>query len=122
MKKTKKAKMTWLLSFHLYEKDKEGQNDMALILPPPRCFPSLSFSLPKVLTSPSSWLKNVRDALFVPPNGCHHLRGLFPKHNIIPKQIFPTCRFIEPPFLKSHCLQMLTHVYIFLPLLIVKLH
>ena len=27
---------------------------------------------------------------FIPPNGFHHLRGLFPKDIIIPKQIFPT--------------------------------
>ena len=54
------------------EKDKEGQVDMGLILSHPRCFPSLSFSLPKVLTSPPSWLKNVRDDFFIPPNGCHH--------------------------------------------------
>jgi len=38
------------------EKDKEGQVDMGLILSHPRCFPSLSFSLPKVLTSPPSSL------------------------------------------------------------------
>ena len=62
---------------------------MGLVLPHPRCFPSLSFSLPKVLTSPPSWLKSVRDD-FIPPNGFHHLRGLFPKNIIIPKQIFPT--------------------------------
>ena len=37
------------------EKDKEGQVDMGLILSPPRCFPSLSFSLPKVPILPPSW-------------------------------------------------------------------
>ena len=51
---------------------------MGLILSHPRCFPSLSFSLPKVLTSPQSWLKNVRDDFFIPPN------------IIIPKHFFPT--------------------------------
>ena len=63
---------------------------MSLILSHPRCFPSLSFSLPKVLTSPTSWLKNVRDDFFIPPNGFHHLRGLFPTNIIIPKQFFST--------------------------------
>ena len=71
---------------------------MDLILSPPRCFPSLSFSLPKVPISPPSWLKNVRDNLFIPPNGCHHLRGLFPKHHIIPKQIFPTWSIYRTSF------------------------
>ena len=71
---------------------------MGLILSPPRCFPSLSFSLPKVPISPPSWLKNVRDNLFIPPNGCHHLRGLFPKHHIIPKQIFPTWSICRTSF------------------------
>jgi len=72
------------------DKDKKGQDDMGLILSPPRCFPSFSFLLPKVLASPPSWLKNVRDDFFIPPNGFHHLRGLFPKNIIIPKQFFPT--------------------------------
>ena len=80
------------------EKDKEGQVDMGLILSHPRCFPFLSFSLPKVLTSPPSWLRNVRDDFFIPPNGCHHLRGLFPKHIIIPKQIFPTWSIYRTSF------------------------
>ena len=53
------------------EKDQEGQDDMGLILSPPRCFPSLSFSLPKVPISAPSWLKNVRDD-FIPPHGFHH--------------------------------------------------
>ena len=61
------------------DKDKKGQDDMGFILSPPRCFPSFSFPLPKVLTSPPSWLKNVRDDFLIPPNGFHHLRGLFPK-------------------------------------------
>ena len=88
------------------EKDREGQVDMGLILSHPRCFPSLSFSLPKVLTSPPSWLKNVRDDFVIPPNGFHHLRGLFPKHIITPKQIFPTwsvhrISFFELPLLPT---------------------
>ena len=79
---------------------KEGQVDMGLILSPPTCFPSLSFSLPKVLTSPPSWLKNVRVAFFIPPNGFHHLRGLFPKNIIIPKQFFPTWSVYRTSFSK----------------------
>jgi len=59
-------------------------------LAPPRCSSSLSFSLPKVPTSTPSWLKNVRDDFYIPPNGFHLLRGLFPKNIIIPKQYFPT--------------------------------
>ena len=51
---------------------------------------SLSFSLPKVPISTPTWLKNVRDDFFIPPNSFHHLRGLFPKNVIIPKQFFPT--------------------------------
>ena len=46
---------------------------------PPRSSSSLSFSLPKVPISTPTWLKNVRDDFFVPPNGFPHLRGLFPK-------------------------------------------
>ena len=61
----------------------------------------LSFSLPMVLTSPPSWLKNVRDDLFIPPNGCHHLRGLFPKDIIIPKQIYRTSFSEIPLFTKD---------------------
>jgi len=30
------------------------------------------------------------DLVGTPPNGFHHLRGLFPKNIIIPKQFFPT--------------------------------
>ena len=59
-------------------------------LVPPRCSSSLSFLLPKVPTSTPSWLKNVRDDFYVPHNGFHHLRGLFLKNSIIPKQSFPT--------------------------------
>ena len=59
-------------------------------LAPPRCSSSLSFSLPKVPTSTPSWLKNVRNDFYIPPNGFHLLRGLFPKNIIIPKQSFPT--------------------------------
>jgi len=92
------------------DKDKEGQVDMGLILSPPRCFPSLSFTLPKVFTSPPSWLKNVRDDLFIPPNGFHHLRGLFPKNIINPNNFFQLGMSIGPPFLNSHCLQILIHV------------
>ena len=57
---------------------------------PPRYASFLSFSLPKVLISTPTWLKNVRDDFFIPPNGFHHLRGHFPKNIIIPKQFFPT--------------------------------
>ena len=71
---------------------------MGLILSLPRCFPSLSFSLPKVLTSPPSWLKNVRDDFFLPPNGFHHLRRLFPKNIIIPEQFFPTWSIYRTSF------------------------
>ena len=71
---------------------------MGLILSPPRCFPSLSFSLPKVPTSPPSWLKNVRDDFFIPPNGFHHLRGLFSKTIIIPKYCFPTWSIYRTSF------------------------
>ena len=73
---------------------------MSLILSHPRCFPSLSFSLPKVLISPPSWLKNVRDDFFIPPNGFHHLRGLFPKNIIIPKKNFPTWSVYRTSFSK----------------------
>jgi len=59
-------------------------------LEPPRYSFSLSFSLPKVPTSTPFWLKHVRDDFYIPPNGFHHLRGLFPKNIIIPKQTFPT--------------------------------
>ena len=88
-------------------KNKEGQVDMGLIFSHPRCFPSLSFSLPKVLSSPPSWLKNVRDHFFIPPNGFHHLRGLFTKNIIIPKQFFPTwsvyrTSFSELPLLTNY--------------------
>jgi len=79
------------------EKDKEGQVDMSLILSPPRCFPSLSFSIPKVPISTPSWLKSVRDD-FIPPNGFPHLRSLFPKDIIIPKQIFPTWSIYKTSF------------------------
>jgi len=57
---------------------------------PSRSSYSLSFSLPKVPISTPTWLKNVRDDFFIPPNDFHHLRGLFPKDIIIPKEIFPT--------------------------------
>ena len=46
---------------------------------PPRSSSSLSFSLPKVPISTPPWLKYVRDDFFIPPNGFHHLRGIFPK-------------------------------------------
>jgi len=60
---------------------------------------SLSFSLPKVLTSTPSWLNNVRDDFFfIPPNVFHHLRGLFPKNIIIPKQFFPTWSIYRTSF------------------------
>jgi len=57
---------------------------------PQRYSSSLSFSLPKVPISTPTWLKNVRNDFFIPPNGFHHLRGLFPKNIIVPKQFFPT--------------------------------
>jgi len=52
-----KQDLTHPLTTSKNDKNKEGQVDMGLILSHPRCFPSLSFSLPKVLTSPPSWLK-----------------------------------------------------------------
>jgi len=64
---------------------------------PPRSSSSLSFSLPKVPISTPTCLKNVRDDFFIPPNGFHHLKGLFPKHIIIPKQIFPTWSVYRTP-------------------------
>jgi len=63
------------------EKDKEGQFDMGLILSYPRCFPSLSFSLPKFPTYTPYWIKNVKDDFFIP--------YIFP-NKIISKQYFPT--------------------------------
>jgi len=65
---------------------------------PPRSSSSLSFSLPKVPISTPTWLKNVRDDFFIPPKGFHHLRGLFPKNIIIPKQIFPTWSIYRTSF------------------------
>jgi len=59
-------------------------------LEPQRYSSSLSFSLPKVLISTPTWLQNVRDDFYIPPNGFHLLRGLFPKTIIIPKKCFPT--------------------------------
>jgi len=59
-------------------------------LEPQRYSYSLSFSLPKVPNSTTSWLKNVRDDFYIPPNGFHFLRGFFPKNILIPKQSFPT--------------------------------
>ena len=35
---------------------------------------------------------------FIPPNGFHHLRGIFPKHIIIPKQNFPTWSIFRTSF------------------------
>jgi len=67
-------------------------------LAPPRCTSSLSFSLPKVPTSTPSWLRNVRNDFYIPPNGFHHLKGLFPKNIIIPKQSFPTWSFYRTSF------------------------
>jgi len=57
---------------------------------PPRYSSSFSFSLPKVPPSTPYWLKIGKDDFYIPPNGFHHLRGLFPKNVIIPKQSFPT--------------------------------
>ena len=56
---------------------------------PQRYSSFLSFSLPKVPNSTLSWLKNVRDDFYIPPNGFHLLKGFFPKNIIIPKQSFP---------------------------------
>jgi len=98
MKNKVKQDLTQPLTTNDNEKDKEGQVDMGLIISSPRCFPSLSFSLPKVLTSPPSWLKNVRNDFFIPTNGFHPLRGLFPKNIIIPKQFFPTCSVYKTSF------------------------
>ena len=80
------------------EREREGQDKLGLIPLPPRFFPSLSFSLPKVPISTPPWLKYVRDDFFIPPNGFHHLRGLFPKNIIIPKQIFPTWSIYRTSF------------------------
>ena len=68
-----KQDLTHPLTTSKNDKNKEGQVEMGLILSHPRCFPSLSFSLPKVITSPPFWLKNVKDDFFIPPNGFHHL-------------------------------------------------
>jgi len=67
---------------------------------------SLSFSLPKVPISTPTWLQNVRDDFYIPPNGFHLLRRFFPKNIIIPKQCFPTwsvyrTSFLELPLLTS---------------------
>ena len=73
---------------------------------PPRYSSSFSFSLPKVPPSTPYWLKIGKDDFYIPPNGFHHLRGLFPNHIIIPKKSFPTwsvyrTSFFELPTLKS---------------------
>jgi len=65
---------------------------------PQRYSSSLSFSLPKVPISTPTWLKNVRGDFFIPPNGFRHLRGLFPKNIIIPKQFFPTWSVYKTSF------------------------
>ena len=57
---------------------------------PQRYSSSLSFSLPKVPISTPTQLKNVRGDFYIPQNGFHLLRVLFPKNIIIPKQCFPT--------------------------------
>jgi len=64
------------------------------------------FLLPKVPTFTTSWLKNVRDDFYIPPNAFHLLRGFFSKHIIIPKQSSPTWSFYrisisELPTLKN---------------------
>jgi len=59
-----------------------------------------SCSLPKVPTSTPSWLKNVRDDFYIPPNGFYHLRRLFSKNIIIPKQSFQTWSVYRTSFSK----------------------
>ena len=66
--------------------------------PPRSSSSSLSLSLPEVPISTPTWLKYVRDDFFIPPNGFHHLRGLFPQNIIIPKQIFPTWSIYRTSF------------------------
>ena len=46
------------------EREREGQDKLGLIPLPPRLFPSLSFSLPKVPTYTPYWIKNVKDDFF----------------------------------------------------------
>ena len=65
---------------------------------PPRSSSSLSFSLPKVPISTPPWLKYVRDDFFIPPNGFHHLRGLFPTDIITPKHLLPTWSIFKSSF------------------------
>jgi len=90
---------------------------------PQRYSSSLPFSLPKVPISTPNWLKNVRHDFFILPNGFHHLRGLFQKISSFPNNFFQLGLFIGPPFLNSHCFQILSHVCLFLiQLLIVKVN
>jgi len=64
------------------EREKEGQDTMGLIPSPPRCFPSLSFSFPKISKYLIFLLKKFRDAIPNPPKDSHLLRGFFTKHFI----------------------------------------
>ena len=49
---------------------------------------------------------------FLPPNGFHHLRGLFPKNIILPKQFFPTWSVYKTSFSE---LPLLTNSKSYLP-------
>jgi len=52
---------------------------------PPRCFSSLSFSLPSNFKYLTSWIKNFWDENKTPPKGSHLLRGFSSKSHLIPK-------------------------------------
>jgi len=69
-----------------------------LQLAPPRCYSSLSFSLPKVSPYTPSWLTNVRNDFYTPPKGFHLLRGLSSKTIVIPKQSFQTWSIYRTSF------------------------
>jgi len=78
------------------EREKEEQDTMGLIPSPPRCFPSLSFSLPKNSKYLIFLLKKFRNAIPNPPKGSHLLRGFFTKQ-FIPKYSFQTCLVARIP-------------------------
>jgi len=69
---------------------------MGFIPSPSRCFPSLSFSLPKNSKYFIFLLKKFRDAIPNPPKGSHLLRGFFTKY-FIPKYSFQTCLIARIP-------------------------
>jgi len=82
-------------------------------LEPPRYSSSLSFSLSKVPNSTASWLKNIRDDFYIPPNGFHLLRGFFSKNIIILKQSFPTWSVYQRfKMLSQVCLSLLAFSYL----------